>query len=256
MNRSRIWVSVERIAPWLIPVFLAGTVAAGRNIYHQGFYLDELHFPLAFVVLAIGCGVIGFRKARMAWVINTRCTSRFKGVLCWLGYFGLSAVVSYPIMTMPMGGRHVPRIEPSEEKRVFHPAGYSIIPPPGWRVRIVRIPEFSTIGMSPGDRSRHSPGLGASLDFCPDDLTNYLETTFRGRPAFEKTSVGNGKCKRLSYGLFVPAGTNWFRLSYSECACFGSPPHSNFPPIIRRYIESFRLPGETNVTIGSAGKLQ
>jgi hypothetical protein len=262
MDRSKIRVSAEKIALLVIPSFLLGGVVIGRNIYHQGFYLDELLDPLGWLVLTIGCGVLAFRRARMVWGINTRWTTRLKLALCWLGLFGLYAVLLYPIMTMPMGARNVPRIEPSEANRVFHPSGFSIIPPPDWQIRIYTNSEpadlrGSVIAMTPGDRSRHSPGLGAYLWFRPDDLTNYLETTFRGRPAFEKTSVGIGsKCDRLSYQLFVPDGTNWFRLGYSECACPGSDSPSNFPPIIRRYIESFRLPGETNVTAGSAGKLQ
>lgn len=261
---TKIKASAGRVALVISPTLLLGTMVGLRSLYYGGLDLAEGIVCVGELICSIACCIMGIRWVRRAWNDITPSGKRGVGIseFVFLGICTMfSTLFLLPMLVMPIGGPWVPRTEPSEDKRVFHPSGFSIISPPGWKIRIHTNPEAAQllgyeIGMTPGDRSRYSPGLGAGRWFRQDDLTNYQMTVFRGKPAFEQTILGSGEYARLYYELLVPDGTNWFRLHYSKDAAFESPSRSNFPPIIRRYIESFRFPGEANVITGSAGKPQ
>src|SRR5262249_30847516 len=95
------------------------------------------------------------------------------------------------------------------------------------------------ISLLPGYKGRHGPGLGVSMALTPN-LSQFHETRFMDAPAWERTVTGTGENARLSYTLVVSNKGQWYEIHYSESRAFEDNPSSEFPNVIKRYIQSFR----------------
>jgi len=155
----------------------------------------------------------------------------------------------------------IPDQEPSEERRVYTPAGISIVRPPGWEVAIHR-----EDGWSDGVIMLRFPeAFSASLfvRWSPKEIereADSREIEFLGQPAWLKVerqapnpwyfgSVRREGGQRESRGylqaiLVTSRGARWISLDFS---CFGD--HPEIPPMIWKYLESLECRPSDSATI-------
>jgi hypothetical protein len=145
------------------------------------------------------------------------------------------------------GAKWIPKDRPDERNRVYHPKGFSIIPPPGWKVS------------SSEDGMGSNPGAGRNVRYTPR-LTvrttdrrwrwpgkmdeNLRETVFAGQAAHEALDplVGGGDEPYFSYGVFMERDGTWYEIFYqTPNGSWISPQYTSTPEGIAPYIQSFRL---------------
>jgi hypothetical protein len=157
-----------------------------------------------------------------------------------------------------LGIRHgapwVPETPPVEAQRVFHPSGFSIIPPPGWIVKLVA----EAIIITPGSKKvRDAPGVGVTrLDHAPE-LSEFHKALFLNLEAYETTRPASGHrdVTYLIYRLLVRHDGHWYEVCYSmPNGSFDRPARSTVPHTMMLYIHSFRPTTNSAANIPAAGK--
>jgi hypothetical protein len=103
--------------------------------------------------------------------------------------FVLLVLLAPLLLGIRHGASWIPETPPVEAQRVFHPSGFSIIPPPGWVAKIVA----DSIIIGPGSKKvRHPPGFGvARLDHAPE-ISEFHKTMFQDLEAYEMTRPASG----------------------------------------------------------------
>jgi hypothetical protein len=144
------------------------------------------------------------------------------------------------ILGIRHGAPWIPETPPVETQRVFHPRGFSVIPPPGWVVKFVA----DSIIIGPGSKKvRYAPGFGITrLDYAPE-LSEFHKTAFLEMEAYEMTrpASGHGDVTYLIYHLLVRHDDHWYEISYSlPNGSFDRPARSTVPDTMMLYIHSFR----------------
>jgi hypothetical protein len=160
---------------------------------------------------------------------------------------------------------YLPKEAPVEKNRVAHPAGYSLVSPPGWTMRIVSIEpfmkdyvtdQFVLEGPQPDELKptltiqRLGPAGQRQWDaFAKSGAIigdRYVRTTFRGETAFSKFLPGSGKSNTLrgpalSQRLVLKSAGQWFLLDFRMRNADGGEPYYTQPlSIVQAYFESFR----------------
>ena len=226
-------------------VFLQPWLFFGGMLYNEwGHYGPS---PLTIVLLAIWVVVL-LLSIRFVYVKFKQALERACGVvrkipiiLAVVAGILMTGVVCYPFVVMPVGARWIPAYEPTEDRRVVHTLGFSIIAPPGWKTRTWNFEQVEAgIALDPGYKGRHGPGLAVLTLVSPPDLSQFRETPFSDWKAFERTATGRGENARLRYELVVAHKEQWYRVVYGESRAFDTNPSLEFPEIMKRYIRSFR----------------
>jgi hypothetical protein len=222
------------LQPWL----LIG-VMLGYEWGHYGPSPAKIVFLMGWATVFLSCLWVVFVKFRQALRQSGGVAGR---ILVWAAILAgmmMAGVVCYPLFGMPVGARWIPAQEPTDDRRVVHPLGFSIVSPPGWKARIWNFPDDAGISLYPGYKGRHGPGLGITASALPPDLLHYQEIPFLDLKAYERTVTGTGENARLRYELVVTHSNQWYRVMYSESRAFESDPSLEFPEIMKRYVHSF-----------------
>jgi len=152
----------------------------------------------------------------------------------------LAVLLAPQVLSIRSGAAWIPSTPPAEDRRVVHPKGFSIIPPPGWVVRVTS----DAILLGPGSKGmRYTPGLsiGTFESAVSPDLSKFHETTFRQLKAYEMTLPvsGGGDVPYLRYHLFVRDDGHWYELLYVlPNGSFDKPARSKVPETMMLYIQS------------------
>lgn len=226
-------------------VFLQPWLLIGGMLYHHwghyGASLLTFIFLAVWVVVFLGSLWIVFVKFRQALTLAGGVVRKISIIVAVLAGIMMTGVVCYPLVVNPVGARWVPVKKPTEDRRVVHPLGFSIVSPPGWKARMWNFDKIEAcIALGPGYKGRHGPGLAVSTLVSPPDLSQFRETAFLDLKAYEHTVTGRGENARLRYELVVIHKDQWYRVVYSESRAFETDPSLEFPGIIRHYIRSFR----------------
>jgi|ERR1051325_5552005 hypothetical protein len=118
------------------------------------------------------------------------------------------------------GAPWLPKESPQESRRVTHPKGFSIIPPPGWVVKIADSGKEDlygfSIAMTPGSKGlRYAPGIHVKTLESTPNLSEFHEITFSGMKAYERTvPVGNAERPCLRHELVVTHNAQWYEVGY------------------------------------------
>lgn len=180
---------------------------------------------------------------------NSKAEKRFP----WLGLLAVIAVASIVASVMlpklsgiSYGAPWLPNKPPQENHRVVHPKGFSIIPPPGWVVKIADsgnddISGFS-IAMTPGSKGlRYAPGLRVKILETAPDLSQFHEIVFSDMKAYERTiPVGDAERPCLRHELIVTHNAQWYEVGYYSQQFRDK--SLEVPEIMMLYIRSFRPP--------------
>jgi hypothetical protein len=228
-------------------LFLQPWLVIGGLLYnywaHYG--LSVLILLLAVVWLGVFFGSLWavFVKLRQALSLANAVSRKIPIVLAVLAGLLVAGVVCCPLVLNPVGARWVPAKEPTEDRRIVHPLGFSIVSPPGWKAKMRNIDwDAAAIMLGPGYKGRHGPGLAAHTLASPPDLSQFRPVAFSNFKAFELTVTGRGDNARLRYELVLTHKDRWYRVVYSESRAFESNPSLEFPEIMKRYVWSFRPP--------------
>lgn len=153
-------------------------------------------------------------------------------VLPLLGALGLAAGLLLP----PWRGRPIPHNPPSEANRVFHPDGFSMVQPKGWRMSVS--PDLILLSAGASKRSDFINvfrGLKSPADFSsfPRNFT------FQGKPAYRRVhrDVAVNGDPYFNLDIVFERQGQIFEIIYCRWA---DPPPEDVPPEIQQYLESFR----------------
>jgi hypothetical protein len=228
------------LQPWLfIGVFL---------YYDCGHYGPSLSRIILLVSwLAVFCGSVWsvYVSFRQTLRLAGNMVRRIPVITAVSAGIVMAGVICYPVAVIPIGARWIPVKEPTEDRRVIHPKGFSIVSPPGWEVRTWDYDKIDSnlnayLALNPGGRSRHSPSLFVSIIETPGNLSNFRETTFLDLQAFERTVIKRGENGWLKYELIMAHKDRWYQVAYRESRAFEKNPSSEFPEIMKHYVRSFR----------------
>jgi hypothetical protein len=148
------------------------------------------------------------------------------------------------------GARWIPKDPPVESNRVFHPKGFSIIPPPGWKVSLSE----DGIGSNPGAGRgvRYTPRLTVTTAAKREHLVGRMmdhelrQTMFAGQIAYElfNPSGGGGDESYLTYLVCLEREGTWYELLYQtpNGGELFPPQFTAVPEHMAPYIQSFKLP--------------
>lgn len=126
---------------------------------------------------------------------------------------------------------------PSEERRVYNDAGFSIIAPPNWTEWINGEPPMIQLTPKQVIAARSKAGMGIALLIDePSDLAQCDDTEFLGQPAHQKVERRRSTFDDpalTTWTIYVQHDENWFAVSY-----FIAEAHDEIPDMARRYLES------------------
>jgi hypothetical protein len=141
----------------------------------------------------------------------------------------------------PMG-QSIPSRPPDEANRVVHPAGFSLIFPPNWEVRVEgedkRAGRVSGVPRNLDLRSRTpawicSTKYGTTTRPFPDQ--GFRSISFQGKPAFERRETKRGDKPHFRCTLFFQRGGEWYVLVYLV-----TQDRDSLPPMIQAYFDTFQ----------------
>jgi len=226
-------------------VFLQPWLIIGGLLYndwgHYGPSLPTFMFLAIWTVVFLSSIWIVFVKFRRALRPTGGMIRKLLVTVAVLAGIMMAGVVCYPLLVNPIGARWIPAKEPTEDRRVFHGLGFSIVSPPGWKARMWDFgKDDACIALGPGYKGRHGPGLSVLTLASPPDLSQFRETPFLNLRGFERIVTGRGENARLTYELVVNHRDQWYRVAYSESRAFESNPSLAFSEIMKRYVQSFR----------------
>ncbi len=166
-----------------------------------------------------------------------------KPILMALAVVVIFALISFIWIPLPSGW--IPQQAPSEDRRVVHPLGFSIVKPPGWFVKVFR--EESVYGeasinlLATDKKIRFYPRLKvAAWKSSPDFLSKYHETIFLGMKAYQKIDLRAGRGDYFTYQLFITNQNRWYELIYQIPADCTRPSITNIPTAMMPYLQSFK----------------
>jgi len=169
----------------------------------------------------------------------------------------LLALLSPLLLGIPSGALWLPKTLPDEAARVVHPKGFSIIPPPGWVVKV----GSDHINLQPGSKGmRYTPGLSIvahKSDTAPE-LSQFHEAVFSEIKAYEMTlpTSGNGDVPYLRYHVFLRHEEYWYEVFYVlPNGSFDKPAYLEVPDMMMRYIRSFRPSGKPTIDLNKSKAL-
>lgn len=142
------------------------------------------------------------------------------------------------------GAPWVPEKPPTEECRVFHPEGFSMIPPPGWVVKTHVGEEKDlfdcSISFSPGSKGyRYAPVISVRTTETTPDLNGFQETNAQNLQIYERTvPTGDGENRCLSYRLITRIDKQWYEVRYHSLQFHDD--SLEIPEIMMFYLRSFR----------------
>lgn len=152
----------------------------------------------------------------------------------------VAASVVYVLVIGPMG-RDVPSDPPTEENRVHHPLGFSMICPENWKsMSMGEMGRYDgSITLLPEGKRRYSGGMYVQLLKEPPENLNQLPTIeFQGKPARLRVSLSHDTGweppPRSSFELILERNGRWFSIVYGIFAELDAIPETVWP-----YLESF-----------------
>ena len=229
-------VLIVVLQPWLV---IGGLLYDDWAHYGPGF--DVIIFLAGWAAVFLGAIWGVFVKFRQALKLASNLQRKVPVIITVVAGISMASVSCFPFFTILSGARWVPAKEPTEDRRIVHPLGFSIVAPPGWKARIWNFDnEEAGIALGPGYKGRHGPHLGVTMLPGPPDLSQFHETTFSEFKAFERTVAGTGENARLGCTLVVDYKGRWYHISYGESRAFESSPRLEFPEIMKRYMRSFK----------------
>ena len=167
--------------------------------------------------------------------------------LKWFEWLVIAAIfIATAIILLPAlhhrGGAWLPKQPPSEDRRVFHPKGFSIVSPHGWKVTTSGYEsDVAVLLLTPGDNLRISPGLAVSILTEPPQLTDFQNAVFPVGRAYSRIGISKGhNHARCIYTLAVNHSNHWYQVTYSETRAFDDDRSVKIPEMIMRYIDTFR----------------
>jgi hypothetical protein len=143
------------------------------------------------------------------------------------------------------GAPWVPKKSPAEEDRVFHPDGFSMIPPPGWVAKSHEGEEKDlfdcSISFSPGSKGyRYAPDIAVKATKTAPDLSGFQGTRLNELQVYERTTlVGTGEHPLLHYQLVLQGKLQWYEVRYFTHQFRDN--SLEIPEIMLSYLRSIRL---------------
>jgi hypothetical protein len=155
----------------------------------------------------------------------------------------MMVLLLWPVLTSDtkpwQAGRAIPVEPPSEDRRVYNEAGFSIISPPNWTARN-RGPGMIHLTPKQVITGRSRAGMGVTLrNEEPSDLPECVKTEFLGQPAYlkvEKRSSTFDDPAITRWTFYTDRDGQWFDVSY-----FVAEAHDEIPVMARGYLETVRL---------------
>lgn len=158
----------------------------------------------------------------------------------------IMGLVWWPILTSDTkpweAGRPIPVEAPSEERRVYNDAGFSIVAPPNWTEWLNVEPPMIQLIPKQVIAARSKAGMGIALLIDePSDLVQCEDTLFLGQPAHLKverrrSTFDDPALTTWTYTFQLDG--KWFAVSY-----FISEAHDEIPDMAQRYLETIRFGG-------------
>jgi hypothetical protein len=156
----------------------------------------------------------------------------------------IMGLVWWPILTSDTKpwetGRPIPVEAPSEERRLHHDAGVSIIVPPNWKEWVNDEPAMIQLNPRQVTAGRSKAGMGITLLLeQPSELAQCTETQFQGQPAHLKVERRRSTFDDpalTTWTIYVQHDDNWFAVSY-----FIAEAHDEIPEMGKRYLETVRF---------------
>jgi hypothetical protein len=161
---------------------------------------------------------------------------------------GIAAILAFVLLSVASvfflkGPTWIPKEPPQEDRRIIHPAGFSVVCPPGWVVKIVKrdVGLNDWISLRGGPRStRFAPELYVgTFNGPPIYLSNYQETVFLGDKAYERTDLAAGNGEYFTYELFLANRSQWYKICYQIPSSSQNPLYLKVPEKMMPYLESF-----------------
>jgi hypothetical protein len=176
---------------------------------------------------------------------------------------------------------YLPKAAPADANRFTHPAGFSIVCPPGWTPRIIELKSSAKdfvadqVMLEGTQPDRFKPviivqRLGPEAGSQWDDLAKtgatmgngHTRTKFQGEPAFTRFQAGTGKSRAvkgqhkpwLSQRLVLKSHGQWFLLDFRMRNADDEGPYYTAPlKIIQDYFETFRYKPPGSVRRAESG---
>lgn len=180
---------------------------------------------------------------KIEWIVVAAVILSCGGLLWW------------PMLTADVKpweqGDDLPMTPPAEDRRVHNPFHFSIVAPPRWDWRVTppdsdAAAKYPTMALGPKKtfpRRCASIRIEKHAELSPD-LSAYSPTSFQGLPGFSEVETRPGTLDDspfFSYSLFFQRSGDWYRLGY-----VGLLHQEELPPMVQRYLETFRVESPVN----------